>query len=67
MMLGMESQYTAIVEMLQSLHTRYLHMVRTATTADTMSTGTYLEMMNQWAFILDIGLPAPSRQGRDII
>jgi hypothetical protein len=39
MMLGMESQYTAIVEMLQSLHTRYLHMVRTATTADTMSTG----------------------------
>ena len=38
-MLGMESQYTAIVEMLQSLRIRYAHMVRAASTADTMTTG----------------------------
>jgi hypothetical protein len=38
-MLGMESQYTPVVEMLQSLRTRYAHMVRAAGTADTMTTG----------------------------
>jgi hypothetical protein len=38
-MLGMESQYTAIVELLLSLRNRYSHMIRAAGTADTMTTG----------------------------
>ena len=46
LMLGMESQHTPIVEMLQSLRTRYAHMMRAAGTADTMTTG----MKRLWGY-----------------